>query len=132
MSSGISLHLVIIMQHDLEKAIAFYQNIGLELLFQVPNKWAELDMEGAKLGLAKAEQELPERRTGIVFEVADVLGLYERLHKEGVEFAHAPIEEPHGIMASFKDPGNNIIDIYQPTPEKLRESLEKETSKESQ
>jgi len=132
MSSGISLHLVIIMQHDFEKAIAFYQNIGLELLFQVPNKWAEFDMQGVKLGFAKSEQELPERRTGIVLEVSDVRDLYERLQKEGVEFIHAPIDEPHGIMASFKDPGNNIIDIYQPTPEKLRESLEKESTKEPQ
>lgn len=126
MNSGISLHLVIIMQHDLDKAIAFYQKMGFMLLFQVPDKWAEFDIAGVKLGLAKADQELPIRRTGIVLEVPDVQVFYDRLHKEGVEFIHAPILEPHGVMASFKDPGNNIIDVYQPTPEKLRESLQEQ------
>ena len=36
-----------------------------------------------------------------------------------------PTEAAHGIMASIQDPSGNILDLYQPTPEKIKELAEK-------
>jgi len=34
-------------------------------------------------------------------------------------------------MCSFKDPGGNIFDLYQPTPEKVQEMVEKMKQEEA-
>ena len=31
-----------------------------------------------------------------------------------------PSDAAHGIMASIQDPSGNILDLYQPTPEKIQ------------
>ncbi len=118
------------MQNDLDKAMEFYKKLGIELTFNVPEKWAEFEVKGVKLGLAPTEQELPERHTGLVFETEDMDAFVQSLKKENIPFYKEPIEAMHGIMASIKDPGNNIIDIYQPTPEKVQEAMAKAAAEE--
>jgi hypothetical protein len=68
---------------------------------------------------------LPDHHTGIVLEVADLHKIYNELKGKGVHFMNEPKAPDHGIMVSFKDPGNNIIDLYQPTPERVKEVVEK-------
>ena len=116
----------ILMENDIAKAVAFYQELGLKLNFHSTNRWAEFDINGVKMGLAQTAQELPERRTGIVLEVLDVHQFYEH-HKNNPSllFLGEPVEAVHGIVLSFKDPGNNILDIYQPTPEKLKAAIKR-------
>ncbi len=126
----IKLNMIILMQHDLAHAVGFYKDLGLHLKFHISNKWAEFDIEGVKLGLAYANQELPERRTGIVLEIADLRAFYEE-KKDEVSFINEPVEAIHGIIVSFKDPGNNIIDLYQPTPEKVKEAVHKAAQEKS-
>jgi predicted enzyme related to lactoylglutathione lyase len=121
---NINLNMIILMQNDLARAVAFYQELGLPLKFHISHKWAEFDIQGVKLGLAETKQELPERRTGVVLGVEDLNSFYE-IHKESVPFIGEPVEAVHGIIVSFKDPGNNIIDFYQPTPEKVKAAVEK-------
>lgn len=116
------LSMVILVQNDLEKAIEFYTKLGYPLNFQVKDTWAEFNMDGVKLGLVPTKTELPDRRSGVVLEVEDIKEWLEMLRADGVECSE-PVERVHGIMASFKDPGNNFIDLYQPTPEKLEEAL---------
>jgi catechol 2,3-dioxygenase-like lactoylglutathione lyase family enzyme len=120
-----TLNMLILMQHDLPRAVAFYRDLGLPLKFHISRKWAEFDLGSAKLGLVPIEQELPERRTGIVLEVPDVNAFYTAHKESDIQFLSEPVEAAHGIILTFKDPGNNIIDIYQPTPEKVRESIER-------
>ncbi len=121
---NINLNMVILMQNDLSRAVAFYQEFGLPLKFHISHKWAEFDLQGVKLGLAETAQELPERRTGIVFGVDDLKAFYEA-HKDAIPFIGQPVEAVHGFIISFKDPGNNILDLYQPTPEKVKAAVEK-------
>lgn len=125
MNQPISVNMFILMENDIAKAVAFYQDLGLRLNFHSSNRWAEFDINGVKMGLAQTSQELPERRTGIVLEVDDVQKFYEEHKDSGIDFLSGPVEAVHGLILSFRDPGNNVLDLYQPTPEKLKEAIKK-------
>lgn len=125
MTTGqIKVGMLILMENDLEKAIEFYQKLGFPLVFHLKEKWAEMSIGDVKLGLAPTEQQLPDRHTGIILEIADVKKAYTELAEKGVTFIREPFEAVHGIMTSVKDPGGNIMDLYQPTPEKVNEVIE--------
>ncbi|AXK60891.1 hypothetical protein C0J27_04055 [Candidatus Chromulinivorax destructor] len=121
--------MVIVMQHDLKSAVDFYKDIlKLPLVFHLENKWAEFDLGCVKFGLCPISEVQDNIRTGIVLEVQeDLLELYASL-KDSVTFLNEPVVAPHGIMVGFKDNGGNILDLYQATPEKLKD-LVKETVK---
>ncbi len=119
--------MLILMEHDLPKAIEFYQKLGLKLIFHLKDKWAEMRLGDVKIGLCPTSKP-QEGHTGIVFEVDDMHAAFDALKKDGVEFLNEPVEATHGIMVSLKDPHGNIIDLYQPTPEKVAK-LMKETAK---
>ncbi len=115
------MYMVILMQHDMAAAVEFYKQLGggLQLKFQLEGAWAEFELNnGVKIGLCPTQHEQEERRPGIVLEVEDIKKCYEQ-YKDTASFVGEPIEKIHGIMLSLKDPGNNIIDLYQPTPEKV-------------
>lgn len=127
------LHMVILMQPDLPAAVAFYKKLGLHQVFYVTSKWAEFQLGETKIGLCPlniGENAPAATRTGLVFEVSDLARFMAEI-KGSCEFLGEPIEKPHGIMASIKDPGGNIIDIYQPTPEKLKEYLANQAKEEA-
>lgn len=117
-----SVSMVILMQPDLDAAVAFYNELGLKLQFRMKDKWAEFDLNGVKIGLCPASGPVQESRTGIVLHCADVAQAYSSL-KDSLIFLSEPVAATHGIMVSIKDPGGNILDLYQPTPEKLKETL---------
>lgn len=122
------VEMIILMQRDLDAAVSFYLRLGLSLKFRMKEKWAEFDIQGVKLGLCPTSHDMQGRRSGIVLEVDDVRSVYEEL-KQDVTFIGEPVEALHGIMVSFQDPGGNILDLYQPTPEKIKE-LAKNVQKE--
>jgi hypothetical protein len=113
--------MLITIQHDIETSFEFYKNLGLTPKFHIKNRWAEFEVDSIKLILCPTDNELPERHTGIVLEVKDLNQLYSDLSAKNINFVTPPKEAAHGIMASIKDPGNNIIDLYQPTHEKITE-----------
>ncbi len=125
----IRVGMVIVMQHDLKSSVDFYKDVlQLPLVFHIENKWAEFDLGCVKFGLCPITEKQDNVRTGIVLEVQeDLLELYAAL-KDKVTFLNEPIVAPHGIMVGFKDVGGNILDLYQATPEKLKD-LVKETVK---
>lgn len=116
--------MLILMQPDLDKAIAFYQELGIQLKFRMKDTWAEFELEGIKIGLCQTPHPAQDNRTGIVLQVANLQHVYTDL-KEKVTFLSEPVSAAHGVMTSIKDPGGNILDLYQPTPERLKEALEK-------
>ena len=62
----------------------------------------------------------------MVFEILeDLLALHKKLQAEGVTFVNEPVVAPHGVMVGIKDPGGNVLDLYQATPEKLQEFAQK-------
>ena len=117
--------MLILMQPDLEAAVKFYEGLGLTKKFHLEGKWAEFDLDGASVGLCPIKaKDLPDRRTGFVLEVEDLPAFYEE-HVDQIKFVNEPVEAVHGMMVSFVDPGGNIIDLYQTTPEKVREFAKK-------
>lgn len=125
MSQRIKVGMLILMQNDLEAAVEFYKKFDLPIVFHLKGKWAELLAGGVKLGLCPTDQELPDRHTGIILEVEDVRACYSELKERGVTFLREPFEAVHGIMTSIKDPGGNVIDLYQPTPDKVKDLINK-------
>ncbi|MBI2352834.1 VOC family protein [Candidatus Dependentiae bacterium] len=121
---SVKVGMLILMQPDLKKAVDFYKKLEIKENFYLEGKWAEFDFGCVKLGLCPTDQEQDNIRTGIVLEVFhDLKALYEKLKNEGVYFFSEPITAPHGIMVAFKDPGGNIVDLYQPTPEIYKEFI---------
>ena len=117
--------ILILMQNDLVKAIEFYKKVGLKQKFHLKDKWAEFILGDVKIGLCPTGQELKDRHTGIVLEVDDMAKTFNELKEKGIVFLKEPFEAVHGIMAGIKDPGGNILDLYQPTPEKVSELVKK-------
>lgn len=119
------VNMLILMQPDIAKAITFYQQLGLKLVFHIKDKWAEMQVGDIKIGLCPtAEKPDYLSRTGIVLQVADMQTVYTSL-KDSITFLSEPKEAVHGVMVSFQDPGNNVLDLYQPTPEKVVELVKK-------
>lgn len=114
----------ILMEHDLAAAVEFYSKLGFKQKFHLKDKWAEFDLGDVKLGLCPTAEQQGLIRTGVVLEVEDLKAIYNEC-KEWIEFFGEPHEAVHGIMISFKDPSGNVLDLYQPTPEKVQELLKK-------
>jgi len=111
--------MLILRQPDIAAAVDFYQKLGLKLKFHLKDAWAEMALGPIKIGLCPTDAPI-EYRTGIVFEVEDLRAFYGVFQETGI-FIGEPKEAVHGIMVSFKDLGGNIIDLYQPTPERVVE-----------
>jgi predicted enzyme related to lactoylglutathione lyase len=123
--------IIILLEHNLASGIEFYKTLGMNMTFSLPDKWAEFEVGDVKIGLCPTEHEPFDRHTGIVFEVDNVQALYDA-HKDTLSFVREPVEAVHGIMTSVKDPGGNIIDLYQPTPDRVKEMVEKMKNEETQ
>ena len=126
----VKVGMVIIMQHDLQAAVDFYKDVlNLPLKFHLKDKWAEFDLGCIKFGLCPIGEKQDNIRTGVVLEVQDNLqDLYASL-KDKVNFISEPIVAVHGIMVGFKDPGGNVLDLYQATPEKVKDLAKDEAKK---
>ncbi|MBP9764787.1 VOC family protein [Candidatus Babeliales bacterium] len=121
----IKLGMVIFMQPDLEKAVEFYKKFGFKLNFHLKDRWAEFDLGCVKLGLCPVENAQDNVRTGVVFEIMqDLVAFHAQMKEQGIEFINEPIVAPHGVMLGVKDSGGNVFDLYQPTPEKVKEIIE--------
>jgi len=120
------VHMIILMESgkDFENCVEFYKKIGLNPKFHLKDKWAEFETSGVLIGLCPTDQDMPERRTGIVMEVENLKDKYKEL-KDELSFVGEPFEAIHGIMVSIKDPGGNIFDLYQPTPDKVKDLAKK-------
>jgi predicted enzyme related to lactoylglutathione lyase len=116
--------MVIVMQNDLQAAVDFYKTLGLTLVFHVKDRWAEFNINDLQIGLCPTEEKINLNRTGIVFETSDLNAFYDA-HKESLNFLDKPTQAAHGLMASIQDPSGNILDLYEPTPEKIKELAEK-------
>lgn len=121
---SVTVYMFIVMEHDLPAAIDFYTMLGFKLKFHLKNQWAELLADNIKIGLCYVSQELPERRSGLVVQYDNLVSFYEA-NKEKLPFVGELKEKVHGVMVGIKDPGGNIIDLYQPTPEKVNELIKK-------
>ena len=120
--------MVILMERDLAAGVEFYKSLGFHLKFHLKDKWAEFELGDVKLGLCPTDEEERLVRTGIVLEVDDLKKMYEE-RKDTIHFFSEPNIAVHGIMVSFKDPSGNVLDLYQPTPENVKELIRKTAEK---
>ena len=111
--------MIIIMQNDLEKGIDFYKKLGLTLVFQVKDSWAEFKLNDLSIGLCPTTEKLDYHRTNIVFALEDLPSFYES-SKDTFSFLDKPVQAAHGFIASIQDPSGNIIDLYQATEQKTK------------
>jgi hypothetical protein len=117
------LAMVILMERDIEEAVIFYEAIGARKICLFPNSWAELTLDGLTIALCHSSSDQGQRRTGLVFAVDDLQAFYKD-HKNTMQFLGEPVIKLHGIMVSIQDPGGNVLELYQATPEKVREFME--------
>ncbi|HEX2977642.1 MAG TPA: VOC family protein [Candidatus Babeliales bacterium] len=123
MNFNLRVSMVSLMHNKLDAGIAFYSMLGIPLTFQVPAKWAEFDLQGVKLFLYQVDEELPDHYSGLVLHVDDVAKFYEEF-KEKITFVTPPTDLEYAYIARIKDPGNNIIGLVQPTPERVRAAMD--------
>jgi len=124
---------------DMDKAVAFYENIvGLKKMYEHP-VWTAFDVGGTRLALAasgtkksiesaklctscsfcvlryvagkmKPDREKPTATAIIYLEVADLDEVYEALKEKGTKFVTEPREQGWGgRTAVMLDPDNNIL-----------------------
>jgi extradiol dioxygenase family protein len=115
--------MVILMVNDIEKAAAFYEALGAQKRCLFPKSWAELTLDDVTIALCNTDQTQGQRRTGLVFAVDDLIAFYAQ-QKGTLTFLEEPVIKLHGIMTSLQDPSGNIVELYQATPEKVREFME--------
>lgn len=120
------VHMVILLEPDLDAAVAFFKRIGgkLALKFHLKDRWVEFDLQGVKIGICPTSQAVEEHRTGIVLRSTGLHEMYEK-HQKDFGFVGEPVVKPHGIMAGIKTPGGNVIDLYEETPEVLRDLIDR-------
>ena len=121
--------MIILLEHDVDAAVAFYKCLGLKLVFHIKESWAEFLIGSIKLGLCPTSQKVSDRLTGIVLEVENLRQMYEKLKNE-LSFKSEPLEKVHGLMVSIQDPGGNIIDLYEPTPDKVQKLVQQVVKKD--
>jgi len=124
---------------DIEKAVAFYENVlGLKKSYEHP-VWTCFDVGGVLVGLAasgtkkrkecqkicracsvcvlryasssmKQDKEAPVATYGIYFEVENLNKTYKKLKEQGVKFVTKPKEQGWGEKTAIMlDHDNNII-----------------------
>ena len=125
-----SLGLVSLVVKEYEEALAFFVGkLGFELIENsfVPEqnkRWvviAPRGSRGAQLLLARASAPEQEQRIGnqtggrvfLFLYTDDFWRDYEQYKAQGVEFTRAPVEQPYGTVAVFRDLYGNLWDLVQ-------------------
>jgi catechol 2,3-dioxygenase-like lactoylglutathione lyase family enzyme len=126
-----SLGLVSLVVRDYDEALSFFVGkLGFVLVEDtfVPEqskRWVVVSPPGAsetRLLLARASSPEQESRVGqqtggrvfLFLHTDDFWRDYEQYKAQGVEFVRPPKEEPHGVVAVFKDLYGNLWDLLQP------------------
>ena len=108
---------VAICVEDIDRAVQFYQNLGMELAWQ-DSDWAYLKAGEDGLALLSPGYDQAGSHFGFIFhDRAEVETAYAQLQTDGVPVT--PIHEHRDGTASFygKDPDGNWFEyLYEPAP----------------
>ncbi len=116
---------VILFVEDLERSLAFYQDILGMTVRRRAEGYAELAVQGPKFALlerwrlpglvGESESGLPPPGTHegeVAFLVQDVDEVYARLCSRGVAFVRAPEDRPWGQRTAYlRDPDGHLIEL---------------------
>ncbi|MBV9572644.1 MAG: VOC family protein [Acidobacteriales bacterium] len=112
------LSMIMLGVHELDRALAFYQEkLGLKLRQRIPG-FAFLESGAVSLVLSEPLGKTATPTAGateIVFSVNDVRACCETLEGRGVEF----FEQPHNVAgpmwaANFRDPDGHLLSLFGP------------------
>lgn len=110
-----NLNQVTIPSLDVERSIAFYQTLGLQLIVRALPRYARFECpDGEATFSIHFVEELP-RGTGVLvyFEHEDLDNYVAALQKKGVAFEELPTDQPWlWREARLKDPDNNQLILY--------------------
>jgi catechol 2,3-dioxygenase-like lactoylglutathione lyase family enzyme len=104
---------VTIMVRDMDRAISFYQSIGLELKKRWENHYAMVTAPGLTIGLHPSEEDLPASETiSIGFMVDDANEARALLEKNEIAFRDE--DGKSGIYLHFQDPDGTTLYFTKP------------------
>lgn len=102
--------------NDMKNTCDFYSDVlGLELQFNDRDQWAQFKVNGVTFALG-GEEETPSELTGgavVTFEVDDLIQTVNQLKENRTEVSEMRDMGSHGITCFFKDPANNLVQLYQ-------------------
>ncbi len=99
---------------DVSRAVDFYVGtLGLEVTLQ-EDEWAELEVNGLRVGLNAREAEGGTGGGVLAFQPDDgIEDAVEELEAAGVHFPDGISEHPWGRVATFHDPDGNDLQLYE-------------------
>ena|ERR1051326_9166589 len=106
---------VTIMVQDMDKAIEFYQNIGLQLKQRWNNHYAQVAAPGVVIGIhpAKERNVITTNAFSIGFGIDSLEDVKNRLSELGVDYETA--EDKAGKYAHFRDPDGTLLYFMEST-----------------
>jgi len=112
------IHSVLIWTEDVSRLLPFYRDIlGLKPQMESEEFAAFEASTGAVLALGThSEVQGPSRdpnRVMVNFAVDDCQTEYERLSEQGVEFIRPPTKDAIHIIATFRDPDGNTLQLME-------------------
>lgn len=113
--TDLRLNQITIKVTNLERSIAFYELLGLQLIVNSPgNHYARFECAdgGTTFSLSEAASVMPGE-TGLYFEVDNVEATVDMLNMRGVEFDTPVTNEPWlWTEAWFRDPDGHRLCLY--------------------
>jgi predicted enzyme related to lactoylglutathione lyase len=103
---------------DLKRADAFYgQTLGLRRNPNSSERWVEYELGNVSLALVSPEAMGPEfeaqgHQMPIGLRVADVEEARKKLEAKGITFDHETIDSGVCILATFRDPDGNALQLH--------------------
>ncbi len=120
MAKGFRDAFPILLVSDLQRSLGFYRDLlGFEVAYCFPSEsepqFVSLAIEGGKLGLGTAQEQVQSASTAIWLYTDDVDDAVARLRDAGVLVVAEPADQPWGErVASVADPDAFIIHIGAP------------------
>ena len=107
------LNQVTVATHDVERAIAFYRTLGLELIVRSPHYARFVCPEGRSTFSVHLTADPITTGTVVYFECDDVDGTARRLTRAGLAFDSPPTDQPWlWREARLKDPDGNPVCLF--------------------
>jgi predicted enzyme related to lactoylglutathione lyase len=116
----VDLQTVYIVAKDTGRLDAFYtQVLGMPVQFRDGNKWTQFREQRSAFALSCAEEAAPGAvGTVPVFQVAGDAAdeLHQKITSAGGELLARRDMGSHGVVATYKDPEENIFQIFSKAP----------------
>lgn len=100
---------------DLDRAVAFYRDMGFTLIVHSPPRYARFECPQGDATFSLHTVDTPVAATGVVvyFECADLDDRVRRLQAAGIEFTQLPTDQRWlWREARLVDPSGNVLCLY--------------------